>query len=189
MVQPKLSILIPSLHSRAGMLASLLRSIENQVQENNAKELVEILVEMDGGAMSTGAKRNVLLQKATGDFTVFVDDDDSISNDYLKLILKGIETNPDTISLNGIITFDSCGGRLFKHSIRYGSYYENDGIYYRHTNHLNPIRRSISQQFVFPELNHSEDTLWSRQVYSSGLLKTEYEIPSIIYFYNFITNK
>lgn len=185
----KLSILIPSLYNRAGMLLSLLGSLEQQINDNGVAAEVELLVELDSGEKSIGEKRNTLLQKAKGDYLCFVDDDDSVSIDYIKLVMEGIKTNPDCCSLNGLITFNGGGGKLFRHSIKNKSYHEEDNIYLRFPNHLNTIKSDIAKLFKFPEINHSEDTAFAVQVFNSGLLKTEYNIPSIIYFYNYISNK
>lgn len=188
-MQPKLSILIPSLFKRIDMLAGLLKELERQIQECNAKDDVEIITEIDNGQFSIGEKRNILLHKAKGEFVSSADDDDSVSPDYIKLILEGIATNPDCCSLNGIITTNGGAGKLFRHSIKYDRYYEEDGIYYRYPNHISCIRASIAKQFSFPQKNFSEDTEWATKIHQSGLLKTEYNIPTIIYFYNFLTDK
>lgn len=188
-MQPKLSILIPSLFKRIDMLAGLLKVLQNQIVECNAKEDVEILTEIDNGQFTVGEKRNILLQKAKGDYVISADDDDFVSPDYIKLILEGIATNPDCCSLNGIITFNGKAGKLFRHSIKYDRYYEEDGIYYRYPNHISCIKASIAKKFHFPAISHGEDTSFATQIHNSGLLKKEYNIPTIIYFYNFITDK
>jgi hypothetical protein len=54
-----LSILICSLWERAGDLARLLRVLDPQLTPD-----VELLIEVDNREKTTGAKRNILLEKA-----------------------------------------------------------------------------------------------------------------------------
>ena len=63
------------------------------------------------------------------------------------------------------------------------SYFEQDGVYYRPPNHLNPMKREIAIQFKFPEQYHGEDLCWAMALAQSGLLKTEETITEPYYFY------
>ena len=74
-----LSILIPSLESRRGSLRTLLSLI-------GTREGVEVLTHIDDGRISTGNKRNQLVEKAQGKYVVHIDDDDYITPKYLSLI-------------------------------------------------------------------------------------------------------
>lgn len=185
MTQPKLSILIPSLFKRIDMLAGLLKELERQIHECNAKDDVEIITEIDNGQFSVGGKRNILLHKANGEYLTYCDDDDRVSPDYLKLILEGIATNPDVCSLNGLITTNGGAGKLFRHSIKYDKYEEVDSVYLRFPNHLNTLKSAIAKRFHFPEISHGEDTAFAVQMFNSKLLQKEHDIPTIIYYYDF----
>ena len=183
----KLSILILTLKKRADYLTNLLAILKPQMVEG-----VEIIVEWDEGELSIGEKRNKALERAEGKYTCFIDDDDEVSSDYVKLILEAIETNPDCCSLNGEITINNGEPEQFEHSIKYDEYKTNStGVpkYERYPNHLNVIRKSIAEKFSFVPINHGEDTQWATQINVSGELKTEVEIKDVIYFYNFIENK
>lgn len=171
------------------MLGRLSLSLRQQIVTYKLEGKVEILVEVDEGEETIGAKRNKLLQRAAGKYVAFIDDDDSISDDYLLKVFGGINQNRDCCSLNGIITFDGSNPKVFKHSIDYKKYDEVDGEYLRFPNHLNAIKASIAKQFKFPEKNYSEDTEWATALHESGLLKTEWRIFGTIYFYKYIRNK
>ena len=85
-----LSILIPSINERAGMLAGLLRKLEEQINLCQAKDKVEIRVSIDNKEKSTGKKRNELLNEALGEWVVFADDDDELADCYVEEILKAL---------------------------------------------------------------------------------------------------
>lgn len=138
----KLSILIPTLEKRKTVFNKLYNKLIDQIEKFNLKNNVEIVVSCDNGQKPTGQKRNELLQKSNGLYTCFLDDDDDVSNDYIKLIYDATLKDPDCISLTGIITFDGKNPKKFIHSIKYDSYFEKNNIYYRPPNHLNPIKRS-----------------------------------------------
>lgn len=180
----KLSILICTVPKRSDFLRGLMRELRQQIQGLNAWDDIEILTD-DRTNISIGEKRNYLLSIADGEYLAFIDDDDRISPNYLKLLSEGIATNPDVCSLTGEITEDGENPKKFIHSFKYTSWYEQDNIYFRNNNHLNCIRSSIAKQMKFPEKNMGEDHDYSKQLLASGLLKTEYWIPDTIYYYDY----
>lgn len=180
-----LSLLICSFSERKEFLMRMLDQLNLQLF---GRQDVEIKVCNIEGS-SIGKKRNILLQEATGKYVAYLDDDDVIAPDYIKLIMSAIESDPDCCSLKGILTTNGVDARIFIHSIKYDSYFEQDGIYYRPPNHLNVIRASVAKRFSFPEINHGEDTDWAMQISRSGLLQKETVIKSILYYYIFIPNK
>jgi len=183
----KLSILICSVKGREKLLQNLVGILGEQTTDD-----VEVLVEVDNKEITIGAKRNILLRRARGDYVAFVDDDDMISNDYISKILKAIETSPDCCAIEGEIDHIKRirEGKHFRrhrckqkfiHSIRYNKWFERDRVYYRCPNHLNPIRREFAGQIMFPEKNQGEDKDFSTRILP--LLKTEVFIEGIIYYY------
>jgi len=189
MDSPKLSILIPHKEDRYALLKGILGRLIDQRNELGANLTVEILVNADD--LTIGEKRNKLLKIAEGDYVCFIDDDDDISDDYIKLLLEGINKNVDCCSLRGVITFDGETPEVFEHSIKYKEYKttDNDIMYERYPNHLNCIKSSIAKQFSFLAINHGEDTDWATQIFNSGLLVHEHFIDKVIYHYKYITNK
>jgi len=147
---------------------------------------VNIISLCDNREMSIGEKRNKLLQSAKSKYVMFVDDDDHIHLNALDWIFNALKHDPDCVELKGILTTNRVNPKLFIHSIEYNSYFEDNGIYYRPPNHLNPIRREIAQQFKFPENNFGEDTDWAMQIARSGKLKSEGKVPDAWYYYNWV---
>lgn len=196
-----LSLLIPTTPDREALFDKLVQSLAAQILHAGAMDLVKINVmktpKWDKSKPirehSIGYKRNKLLQECEGLYMAFIDSDDRVASDYVELLLEAIDFGPDCCSLNGIITEDGKNPLRFQHSLRHNAYStnpDNEEIrYLRFPNHLNCIRADIAKQFQFPETMVSEDTAWATQLHKSRLLKTEYDIPEIIYFYDYVRNK
>jgi len=173
----KLAILICSLYKRERCLNELLTVLNPQIISD-----VEIIIEKDNGELKVGAKRNLLIDKTSDfQFCSFIDDDDLVSPNYVSKILKALESNPDCIGIEGIITFNGNRPKKFIHSMKYSKWDETQEAYLRYPNHLNPIKTNLVKQVRFPETNYGEDKDFSDRIYP--LLKTEVYIPEPIYFY------
>lgn len=188
----KLSILICTLAKRKEMLEDLVYKLNLSYLHPDTSDF-EILID-DSEFDTIGEKRNRLLSQAKGKYICFIDDDDSVSWNYVLLLMQGIEKDVDCCSLVGLYRVDGKDDGLFEHSIKYHKYKTNkqdEGVvlikYERYPNHLNCIRASIAKQFKFPEKNWGEDTDWATQIKKSGLLKTEHIIDQIIYYYDKIS--
>ena len=187
----KLSILIPTLPQRKKMFNILRKNLTSQIDFVHSTHpslgQVEILFDSSKkflkGGLSVGAKRDALKCRATGEYLVFVDDDDMIAPNYLESILRLMESNPD------IITFRS----LYKSSTYWGivdmnlNHAENEQmndstIVKRQPFHVCPIRTSIAQQHSFPDINNGEDWGWMVKVLTD--CKTQSHSDQILHQYN-----
>jgi len=119
----------------------------------------------------------------------FFDADDKPSNNYIQLLMEGIEKGVDCCSLRGSYSVNGKFDGIFEHSIKYDKWETVEGEikYLRFPNHLNTIKSSIAKQFQFPDKTFAEDSDWSHLVHNSGLIKTEHYIPEVIYYYNYIS--
>jgi len=188
----KLSILICTIPKRIFSFERLIEKIHLQAKKNNLQEDVEILSNSDV-SISIGVKRNLLLSESKGAYVCFIDDDDDIADCYLQELFKAIESNNDCASLKGIITWDGERPEIFEHSIKYQSYKTNlineEIRYERYPNHLNCIKSHIAKQIGFTDKNFSEDTDYANMLFASGLIKTEFSIDKILYYYNYVSQK
>ncbi len=181
-----LSVLIPTLEVRRTLFARVHGQLTAQAAGAGLAEEVEILHLRDRGERPTGWKRNRLIELAQGEFVVFVDDDDTVSDDYLPRICDAFRSHPeiDCVGIRGIIRFRGSHPREFIHSIRYPDYRTYGGIYLRPPYHLNPIRRSIAGRYRFADVYYSEDIDWARSMAFDRALEKEYFIDSVLYYYD-----
>lgn len=181
-----LSILIPTIDERKYSFKKLCERLRASCDYELLQQ-IEIISDDRGRYISIGQKRNDLLKKAEGKYVCFFDDDDRPCENYVNKLLKAISSDPDCVSLRGIITVDGKDPQIFEHSIKYTAYRTtlNEVKYERYPNHLNTIRASIAKQFKFPEISFGEDTDWATQIYKSGLLKTEVYLSEVIYYYQY----
>ena len=210
-----LSILIPSLHRRTGMLKSLLNNLQSQIIACNASGKVEILVELDDGLINTGNKRNVLVNRAQGKYVVAIDDDDSVSLEYISSILEAAEQDCDAIVFAGTISVDGQNTKRWYISKdlpyvaaikRNGQVWdkntgqiitipdwvqiaENEEVYLRYINHLVPVKREIALQVPFPNKTREEDFDYATELHKRALIKTEARIDKQLYHYAFMNIK
>lgn len=177
----KLSILILTIPTREKLLMDLLARLKPQIDGHP----VEILVNKNS-TKTIGKKRNTLLNRAAGEWIVFIDDDDMVVHGYVSKILKALEQNPDCVGISGMI-ISKGRERQWHISKDYKEWYEKDKVYYRSPNHISPIRRSIAISVGFPDINYGEDAAYSKGLLP--LLKTEVKIPGVMYVYRYNSRK
>ena len=179
----KLSVLVCSLTRRTKYLERLLAVLQPQLTDE-----VELLIETDDGKLTTGQKRNILLEKATGEYVAFVDDDDLVASSYVQKILEAVKTEPDVVGIHlHHFENDVLHGMTY-HSLKYNSWWHErnkdlPGLtnYYRNPNHINPVKRTIALQVKFPSAVRGEDKDYSMRLLP--LLKTEVFIDEALYYY------
>jgi hypothetical protein len=187
----KLSILIPSTFDRQSMLDNLILGLNKQIELLGVESSVEVVTEIDNYEISIGNKRQLLLNRANGEWICFCDSDDEVSYDYVSEILKATHLEPDVITFNGFMSTN--GERRENFKIAQGLPYIaiKDGFgnteYLRHPNHLTATKRSIALQIGFKDLKFAEDYDYSVRLKDSGLIKTSAYIQKDLYHYKFCT--
>jgi glycosyltransferase involved in cell wall biosynthesis len=185
----KLSILICTLYERKSYFDALVNSLIAQRFDSNE---VEILYEIDNREITTGEKRNKLLERAKGKYSVFIDDDDEVPDYYIAELLKAYESDTDCFDINGIMTTNGGNIKKFVHGrgLPYcADYSTGKEVYLRYPNHITPIRTEIAKQIKFPHITIGEDYAWATKLRDSGLIKTSYLIEPTMYHYKFIDSK
>ena len=82
-------------------------------------EGVKVIRKKNGGVSSA---RNRGLKEAKGEYIVFIDSDDLVSDDYVKLIFEAMETKPDTIYLSWKAMNGKWGKTLTSDDDEFGQY-------------------------------------------------------------------
>lgn len=177
-----LSILIPTLPQRQYMLDPLYKELDRQRKAHSLEKDVEILVLLDQGQRSIGSKRNRLKELALGEYIVFVDDDDWVSEHYIEYIVSSIkEYHTDVITflakviINGSQPLPCVYSSKFKDERNYSTHYE------RLPNHLCPVRSSCSPRFH--DISFGEDMIYARDLKKK--IDSEAHIPHFLYYYRF----
>jgi len=190
-------------HSAQGLLHSLLE------QQSVARmQDVELLTFMDTKRRSVGAKRNVLLDAAQGEYLCFIDDDDEVATDYVQKIYRLIAKTRKEETPADVICFPqrcTLMGKGVVHECTYSIAHWKDrepdkrrGLAQTETPnvlawsgppaHTMVWRRKLAQSAKFPEKNFGEDVDWVDAVCEKA--KTEICINGEpLYYYNFDEQK
>jgi glycosyltransferase involved in cell wall biosynthesis len=180
-----LSILILTLPTRIDSYARLIKSLNQQVIENNLINSVQILSLCDTKEISVGEKRNILLNKSCGKYVCFIDDDDMIAPNYLSKIISALSSNADVVTFcgdyveNSIIT-------PFSISMVHRGNFNHPNMFYRLPNHLCPVKREIALSCQFTDKNYGEDSDYAEKI--NNFLKNEFHIQDKLYFYMYDSN-
>lgn len=198
---PRLSILTATTKQRIDMFEELLHEFDRQLIAlkepmtslgssyadyiHRKTDSVEYIALSDNKEISIGAKRQKLLELASGDFVVFFDDDDIPSPDYVRMILDAITPDVDCVGMNVYMTTNGKNPQRCCHSLRYKHWANKvDGWdYVRNITHFNPVLRSVALKVGFKDLRFGEDKLYSDGV--SRLLRKEAYIEQSLFHYRY----
>ena len=177
----KLSLLIITIPER---LTTFLPKMVEQLEKQMTDE-VELLALMDTKKLKIWTKRNKLMQIAQWEYICHLDDDDTVSDDFVEQLLKGISHNPDcvsfnhAISLNGWPYMDVYFGKKYEHT----QPSQEQTYYTRKPNNKMCRRKSLAEQYPHADISWLEDTLWAEEI--DKVEYTEYHIDKPLYFYNY----
>lgn len=216
----KLTIMVTTMPSRSSMLDNLvnllgmadhfaytsLRALGSVTAWVDHERGVEVLAystppfDEVNKDLTFGAKRNLLVSIARGEFVCCFDDDDEPHPRFLELVLAAIEKKPDVIGYKVACygyakgpdgEFDPSIMEPADVSTKYDGWYNdrNGFKYVRCPHHIVPVRREIVQAIGFKPMHHGEDHEYSRRLRDSGLLKKEAYIDEFMYAYLFNAKK
>ena len=180
-----LSILILTLPTRIDSYATLIKSLNQQVIENNLINRVQILTLCDTKEISVGEKRNILLNKSCGRYVCFIDDDDVIAPNYLIKIISALSNNADVITFCGDYMENSIRTEFSISMVHRGNF-NHPNMFYRLPNHLCPVKREIALSCQFTDKNYGEDSDYAEKI--NNYIKNEFHIQDKLYFYMYDSN-
>ncbi len=178
-----LSILIPSLFRRDYLRETLARKVLRQAEPYDD---IEVLAWVDNKKRSIGRKRDDLVQMASGDFLVILDDDDDISDDYVAELRKAAIENPSV----DVIVFDQLcqlnDWAPFK--VRFGIEFENQAAadgggkdITRKPFHVCCWRSDLAKSARFPDHSYGEDAEWAAQLWPK--ITQQHRIDKVLHTY------
>lgn len=212
------SILICGLFKRQKSIEALIAKLVNQIVLAKLENAVEIVLFIDSGELTTGYKRQVLVNQSHGEYVSFIDDDDDVSEEYVSKIYRALNRAPDVVALKGIKIVRNQLFYIFFQSTSFTKPFPVGGglndtvitlpfdngelvarwpmaaglsqiyIVCRYVSHLNPMRRDIALRCPYPDKTLAEDLEQTICLYKSGLLRNEVVINDILYFYHFSTD-
>lgn len=183
----KLSILVPSIEERRG---NFLKRITSELDRQTLpyRGQVEVLTLVDNRELSVGEKRNRLLEMATGEFLVFIDDDDRIAPDYLDEVMSVLGvSDPDCIVYDCICEITGWSGEIRK------TLYCKYGIEYAYTNdgagnwrgkpaHTMVWKSSIAKKHRYKHISAGEDVDWVKRACVE--IQDQHRIDKVLYYYD-----
>lgn len=199
-MSPTWTILVPALGQRGEYLCQMLDGLLPQVEAQHGR--VKVLSYWDNGEVSIAAKKQALLDAVDTEYLSFVDDDDTVSKDYVTLVCAALASRPDYVGLKLQVYENGRPFALSHHSLRHGGWFdaidtprarrealklppELAGYLRRDITCANPMRTDIAQTAKFTVVGYgqAEDRAWVGQLRAGGLLRTEVFIDRVIYHY------
>lgn len=158
-MKPTLSILTPAIWSRHKQAEALAAEIAKQAEGKP----VEHLVLFDNRNQTVGAKRNACLRAASGDYIVFVDDDDAVEPQFVDAILSAVQTQPDFVTYRQKVVWNGQPGEVQFHPNNPDEGLRVGGVTRRNLWHTCTWRRDLVAECVFPHIMDGEDFAWAVQ--------------------------
>jgi len=179
----KLTILVPTVPSRYNNF--FIRLMSNLIEQTKSYNDIELIGFFDNKKRSVGLKRDEMLKVAQGEYLVFIDDDDRISDDYVKEIMNALYNNPNT----DCVVFDCicCVNGGYEKYCKYGIEFEygdiNEGKDWRgKPAHTMVYKSSIAKKHNFSDMKCVEDYDWVARAYRD--INEQTRINKILYYYD-----
>lgn len=175
----KLSLLILSVRGRLDRLPKLLDYLEDQAEEKP----VQILCLYDNKKMTVGGKRRLLLENCSGEYFTFIDDDDWVSDNFVRRLLETIELAPDCIVYDRIYSYletrRCCHDSLCESEELIGE------VWRCPLSHTMTWKTDLVWNVPFPLQNVHEDVEWAKKARENIDIEKVVRVPDIFYHYNF----
>lgn len=167
-----IAFLIPTISGRETSLKELMSSIREKMNRIAPQFRYAIDLAFDNRETSIGMKRQNLLQGSKGKYSVFIDDDDEITDAYIEDLAKTIEGCYPVMRLRGQI-----GPYTFTHSLenKLDSPMARGEVFLRPPNHLNPMMTDVAKLISFGDAIRGEDLDWTLRLAKAGFLTHEYK--------------
>jgi glycosyltransferase involved in cell wall biosynthesis len=182
----RLSILVCSTQNRYNNF--LLKILDQLFSQCAALPLhlhceVEVITVIDNKCRMLGTKRNDLLNMAQGDYVVFVDDDDRVSDDYVQQLLDAVTVGADIITFEVEVSLNGNEPKPCYYEMRYKSDYNLPDSYHRLPNHIMAVKKELALATKYQDILKGEDADYSKRL--APLLRTQHIIEKVLYYYDY----
>ena len=184
-----LSILTASIPERSGQRAILTEQLAQQIGDLP----VEHLSFIDNRKRSIGGKRDALLRIARGTFVAYVDDDDTVSPDYVASLVDAIKiaitptASPtdqvDVITFEQFARVDDAQAKIVFRLRQQNQPFVPDTEVQRAAWHVCAWRRSVAILSHFPESNYGED--WAFAEPLNRIARASIHLDKVLHYYRF----
>lgn len=185
-MNPLLAILIPTTPDRQRLYDRIEAQLMGQRKHHPVIVIPKVSKHSNEGGPTTGEKRNFLLDKAreaNASHIAFVDSDDLVSPRYIDAVMPAVYGDYDCAELWGQYYENGKQMNPFHHSIKHDHWWQDERFYYRNPNHLNVIKLALLKDIRFQDKTVGEDGHYSIDLQKAGVLKKEYPVNEIIYYY------
>lgn len=182
----KLSILVPTVPSRIKYFYP--RIMKQLITQTRNRNDVELIAFFDNKKRTIGKKRQEMLQLAQGEYTIFIDDDDRISDDFVEEIMKSLYANPDCdcVVYDSFCSVNGQPGYVCKYGIEFDYHILNDGTPQKEWRgkpaHTMVYKSTISKKHHYSDLNNGEDFDWVKRACLD--IKNQARINKVLYYYD-----
>lgn len=186
-----LSILIPTIPERNEKFTTLYNELMRQktafdTLHDTIGEL-EVVVNsgvrfLDGG-LSIGKKREALVAESQGEYLCFLDDDESISPNYVETLMRLCKQGADICTFRAIVKMETFWSILDMRLVyNFNDQLNPDYTVRRPPWHVCPMRSKYAKMFHFQDINAAEDFEWMKKVLLRCI--TEVHTDKVIFQYN-----
>lgn len=177
-----LCVCIPTVVGREQQFETLFNKIGNQVRDLNLTKEIDCVVFKDNKEISIGLKRDKMYKLSKAYYTVQIDDDDDVPDDYIKTVYDTLIANPDVdcigyierVVMDGVTKYSKISNQFNEWATK-GDHYERTPFF------KVPIKTAICQQVGVSDLRFGEDHDFARRI--KPHLKTEVFIDKAMYYY------
>jgi len=146
---------------------------------------IELIAFFDNKKRTIGKKRDEMLDLAKGEYLVFIDDDDRIAPDYVKIVMDTLYANPatDCVVYDSITRVNGGPDILCKYGIEFEYGYIMDGKEWRgKPAHTMVYKSSIAKVHRFADMRGGEDVEWVKRACQD--IRVQTRIDKVLYFYD-----
>jgi hypothetical protein len=178
----KLCICFPTIVGREKQFEYIFNKIGNQVRDLYLVDEIDAIVHKDNKEISIGLKRDKMYKLSKALFTVMVDDDDDVADDYIQTVYNAICENPDVDCIGYMERCIMDGKTKYSKISNECTEWKTLPDGYERTPFFKvPIKTTLCQQVGVVDLRFGEDHDFANRL--KPLLTKEYFIDKALYYY------